>query len=183
VFAHAAECTIWYINAKQKLLDAAVAYAEEYGTRDLTLRELAAAIGTSHRMLLYHFGSKEGLFAAIVDAVEAREREYLTALLSDIESSPAATIRAMWRHLADPARWAQERLFFEVYAQTLDERFVTAWLAIDGSPQARLGLAVVRGLLLDLIATGDQDGVDEAIEHYISLLSAYVPGGVRGAAS
>ncbi len=31
-------------------------------------------------------------------------------------------------------------------------------------PHARLGLAVVRGLLLDLLATGNRAGVDAALE-------------------
>jgi hypothetical protein len=34
--------------------------------------------------------------------------------------------------------------------------------------RARLGLAVTRGLLLDLLATGDRDGVDEAMEMFIA---------------
>jgi AcrR family transcriptional regulator len=44
------------------------------GIADLSLRELAAAIGTSHRRLLYHFGSREGLLVAIARAVEEAER-------------------------------------------------------------------------------------------------------------
>ena len=44
-------------QARTRLLDAAVAHAMVYGIADLSLRELAAAIGTSHRMLLYHFTS------------------------------------------------------------------------------------------------------------------------------
>jgi hypothetical protein len=36
-------------------------------------------------------------------------------------------------------------------------------------PFARLGIAVTRGLLLDLLATGDRAGVDAAMEHWIRL--------------
>jgi hypothetical protein len=36
---------------------------------------------------------------------------------------------------------------------------------------ARLGLAVVRGLLLDLVATEDEAGVDAAAEAFANLLS------------
>jgi hypothetical protein len=32
---------------------------------------------------------------------------------------------------------------------------------------ARLGVAVVRGLLLDLLATGDRQGVDKAFERFL----------------
>ncbi|HTA04061.1 MAG TPA: helix-turn-helix domain-containing protein, partial [Streptosporangiaceae bacterium] len=61
-------------SARDRLLAAAVAIATQGGIADLSLRELAAAIGTSHRMLLYHFGSREGLLAAVTLAVEEAER-------------------------------------------------------------------------------------------------------------
>ncbi|WP_392839226.1 hypothetical protein [Streptomyces sp. LN500] len=35
--------------------------------------------------------------------------------------------------------------------------------------RARLGLATVRGLLLDLLATGDRDGVNAAMEDFLRL--------------
>ncbi|MEU2184269.1 hypothetical protein [Streptomyces thermolilacinus] len=35
--------------------------------------------------------------------------------------------------------------------------------------RARLGLATVRGLLLDLLATGDRVGVDAAMEEFLRL--------------
>jgi hypothetical protein len=35
---------------------------------------------------------------------------------------------------------------------------------------ARLGLAVTRGLLLDLVATGDQQAVDDAAALFVALL-------------
>ena len=62
---------------RERLLAAAVEQARQGGIADLSLRELAAAIGTSHRMLLYHFGSREGLLLAIAGAVEETERATL----------------------------------------------------------------------------------------------------------
>src|SRR2546430_17144716 len=67
-------------DARARLLAAAVAHVERQGIGDLSLRELAAAIGTSHRMLIYHFGSKRGLMAALVRAVEAEQRAFLARL-------------------------------------------------------------------------------------------------------
>jgi AcrR family transcriptional regulator len=49
-------------------------HALDTGIADLSLRQLAAAIGTSHRMLLYHFGSREGLLAAVTRAVEEQQQ-------------------------------------------------------------------------------------------------------------
>src|SRR5262245_62078955 len=94
-------CTMWYNvpcgtqmrqhvarperteGPRQRLLDAAIDHVAAHGIGDLSLRELAAAIGTSHRMLIYHFGSKEGLLVAIVDEVEARQRQLFAAFAAE----------------------------------------------------------------------------------------------------
>jgi AcrR family transcriptional regulator len=176
-------------QARERLLDAAVAYAVAHGISDLTLRELAAAIGTSHRMLIYHFGSKEALLVAVTRAVEAAQRDLLTELSVDDGLSPAEATRHLWAGLAAPELWPQERLFFELYARALQHRPGTsgfldgivgdwvettaAYLVAQGvapdvaRSEARLGLAVFRGLLLDLLATGDRAAVDAALERYL----------------
>src|ERR1700727_770425 len=116
---------MWYMNQmvqsamtasqpRDRLLAAAVDQAMQGGIADLSLRELAAAIGTSHRMLLYHFGSREGLLVAVARAVE--EAQYANVPAGGIT---AADARRLWQHLSDPALWPQERLFFELYAHAL----------------------------------------------------------------
>lgn len=179
---------------RERLLVAILAYVAERGVSDLRLREVAAAVGTSHRMLIYHFGSREGLMVAIVRAVEAAQRAFLAELASDPSVSEADAIRLMWRRLADPALWPNERLFFEIYALALQDRPGTAgllddivdawiepaaaWATRRGRPSeaaradARLGVAVMRGLLLDLLATGDRAAVDAAVERYARLYAA-----------
>lgn len=176
---------------RDRLLEAATGYVATHGIGDLSLRQLAAALGTSHRMLVYHFGSKEGLLVEVIRAVEARQRDALALLSSDVHLPPAEQARRMWQRVADPALWPHERLFFEVYGQALQGRphatalldgIVDTWLepltelnvARGMSPErarasARLGLAATRGLLLDLLATGDRAGVDEAMELFIAL--------------
>ena len=144
-------------------------------------------------MLIYHFGSREGLLIEVIRAVEAQQRAALAQTLLDPAASPAETMCRMWRRLADPALWPNERLFFEVYAQALQgsahalpllDGIVELWvdplpeLAVaQGRPEAearaeaRLGVAVTRGLLLDLLATGDREAVDAAMERYIAALA------------
>jgi AcrR family transcriptional regulator len=180
------------ITSKERLLTAAMEHVAEHGVGDLSLRGLAAALGTSHRMLIYHFGSREGLLIEVIRAVEAQQRAALEQLLQDPESTPEETMRRMWRRVADPALWPNERLFFEIYAQALQgsayalpllDGIVDFWvepltaLAVEqGRPEAaaraeaRLGVAVTRGLLLDLLATGDREAVDEAMERFIAAL-------------
>src|SRR5215831_740247 len=176
-------------QARERLLDAAVHHALDAGIADLSLRQLAAAIGTSHRMLLYHFGSREGLLVAVTQAVEDQQRAAL--LESGVTPQDA---RRSWKRLSDPKLWPQERLFFELYAYALRGRpgtegfldgIVESWVAPVAAAlveagadertaraDARLAVAVVRGLLLDLLVTVDRAGVTEAYERYLRYASA-----------
>ena len=142
---------------------------------------------------MYHFGSKEGLLLAVVQAVEARTQHVLAAAAAAVVTDPDVdvgqatdeVIRRMWAYVADPALAGFERLFFALYARALQgddaarpllEGDIEAWvegnvalLATAGVPPevarpTRLGVAVVHGLLLDLLATGDRAGVDAALE-------------------
>ena len=173
-------------NPREALLEAAVAYVSDHGVSDLSLRKLASAIGTSHRMLIYHFGSKDELLVAIVEQNErAQQVSFLEALPSG-DTSPSEALRRTWHRLADPSMWPSERLFFELYGQALQQRqgtsalldpIVSSWTVPAVSPEhaeahARLNLAVVRGLLLDLLATGDVEGTNRAMDLFIELLAS-----------
>ena len=180
------------VNPRERLLNAAIEHIAERGISDLSLRELAAAIGSSHRMLIHHFGGREGLLVAVVQEVEARQRALVDAVLPDPAASPGDAMRAWWRHISDEALWPNERLFFELYGQALQGRpgttelldgIVDSWLEPaatlltelgfeDGEATARLGIAVTRGLLLDLLATRDRARVDAAMDVHIAALEA-----------
>jgi AcrR family transcriptional regulator len=172
--------------ARQRLLDAVVAHFAAEGLADQSLRRIAEATGTSHRMLLYHFGSKDGLLLAVVREVEARTQDRLAALSEDHLDETDTLIRRMWSYLADPELGDFERLFFAIYGRALQgdsairsllDDDIAHWLDTNvalsaplGLPadmvrtHARLGLAVTRGLLLDLLATGDRAGVEAALD-------------------
>jgi len=170
---------------RRQLLDALVDEFAAGGVGDRSLREVADAVGTSHRMLLHHFGSREDLLLAIVEEVERRQMRLLTELPTD----PAESFAAMWADLRRPELRRLERLFFECYSRAAqgEKPFarmvpgaVDGWLreveaAAAGIPynaaMARLGLAVTRGLLLDLVATNDEAGVDAAAQAFIGLLA------------
>jgi AcrR family transcriptional regulator len=173
-------------SARERLLDAVVAHFTADGLADQSLRRIAEATGTSHRMLLYHFGSKDGLLLAVVCAVEARTQDRLADLREEAPGETDALIRRMWAYLADPTLGDFERLFFALYGRALQgddtirsllDDNVAHWLDANvalsipqGVPpdvartHARLGLAVTRGLLLDLLATGDRAGVEAALD-------------------
>jgi AcrR family transcriptional regulator len=176
-------------KARERLLHAAVDQAMNGGITDLSLREIAAAIGTSHRMLIYHFGSREGLLVAVSRRVEEAQLAIVAGWSITMDA------RRSWQHFSDPKLWPLERLFFELYAHSLlgrpgTEGFAQAviepWIAMladkmvevglsraEARAQARLVVAVARGLLLDLLATGDQAGVTDAFEAYLALTERY----------
>jgi AcrR family transcriptional regulator len=171
------------LERRQELLDAVVKECAAHGIGDRSLRDIAAAVGTSHRMLLHHFGSRNELLLAIVDEVERRQR----ALLHELPTEPAAAVAAMWADLRRPELRPFERLFFECYARGVqgEQPFarmlpgaVDAWLSEDETADpalVRLGLAVMRGLLLDLVATDDRRGVDAAAQAFADLVGRAGP--------
>lgn len=187
-------CTIWYMSsatlspARDRTLTKVIEYVAARGLADASLREVATAIGSSHRMLLYHFGSREGLVAAIVQRIEADQRGLLASLAEDA-TSPTDLVRRQWATLSDPAMWPFIRLFFEATALALHGRpgtegfldsLTDTWLrdaatVADGmglqvdEAELRLGVALLRGLLLDAVASGDPTGPTRALERYLTL--------------
>ena len=95
---------------------------------------------------------------------------------------PNESLRRVWARLRSTKRAAEERLFFELAAMTAQRRpgtedfaesFVAPWIAAvarTGVDPARLrvDVAVLRGLLLDLLVTGERHGVDEAFECFLA---------------
>ena len=168
---------------RQELLDALIEAFARDGIGGRSLREVADAVGTSHRMLLHHFGSRDELLVAIVGEVERRQAATLPGLPDD----PADAFTAAWDDLRRPELRPFERLFFECYARgaqgeaPFDRMLpgaVEGWLTDiaerAGRPAdpglARLHLAVMRGLLLDLAATDDDEGVGLAATRYAAML-------------
>ncbi len=102
--------------------------------------------------------------------------------------------RRFWQTLREPELASSERLFFELYGQALQGRpyavpflngVVNSWVEVavpamvaggltepEARAQARLGLAVVRGLLLDVLATGNDAAVDEAYELFLTAVTS-----------
>jgi len=175
---------------RQDLLTAVIANLMREGLGDRSLRDIGAAVGTSHRMLIHHFGSRYGLMTAIVEVIEEDQKRSMESM----DGEPGDIVAGMWRRLSDSALWPAERLFFECYARALHgeapfdrllpgsvDDWVERTAALDTTPdvppelaraRARLGLAVFRGLLLDLVGTGDRAGVDAAFEAYAALAAA-----------
>jgi AcrR family transcriptional regulator len=180
---HVPDGTLRSVN-KQDLLAAVIGALERDGIGDRSLRDIAAAVGTSHRMLIHYFGSRHGLLTEVVRSVEAAQHDFL----ADQALRPEEAVDVMWRRLSDPKLWPAERLFFECYARachgeqpyaSLLPGLVDDWLdqtialgqvrdaqLEQARARVRLSLAVFRGLLLDLVGTEDREGVDAAFAEF-----------------
>jgi AcrR family transcriptional regulator len=159
---------------RDELLEAAYRYVLEHGLADVSLRPLAAAVGSSPRVLLFLFGSKDGLVRALL----ARARDDELAALA--RAGGAAD--AVWAWLVAPEHRALLRLWVEAYARSLVDpdgpwggfaaRTVADWLDVlapaGDDVDRTLLLAVLRGALLDLLATGDAERTTAAVEKFLS---------------
>ena len=186
---------------RAELLERAYRYALEHGLADLSLRPLAAAIGSSPRVLLFLFGSKDGLVRQLLAKARADELGYLKREGAADGQGLDTMVAVTWHWLAaEPVR-PLLTLWTEAYGRSLVEpggpwtgfarQSVADWLDVlaaakpghadDHEPPAAdpeaatdrtLALAVLRGCLLDLLATGDTERVGAAIGRYQRLTAS-----------
>lgn len=165
-------------------------YAARHGIASLSLRPLAAALGTSSRMLVHYFGTKEEL---IGQALAAARPDIPAVLAAHAEAghAPAEMARRLWRELTTAGdQEPRTRLLLEVMALALTqpelyERYavdaVRAWLdplsaalraaglaARDAHARATMLVSGLRGLALDRYLTGDRQRTDDAARALIA---------------
>jgi AcrR family transcriptional regulator len=177
---------------QSELLELAYQYALQHGLADLSLRPLAGAIGSSPRVLLFLFGSKDGLVRALLARARADELALLDRVRLDKKPGDLADIvSTTWGWLAAGEHRALLVLWAQAYARSLTEpagpwagfarQTVEDWLGVlaSGQPPNRrataagaaersLALAVLRGSLLDLLATDDLDRATAGVHRYLS---------------
>jgi AcrR family transcriptional regulator len=174
---------------RAELLEAAYAYALAHGLADLSLRPLAAAVGSSPRVLIFLFGSKDGLVRALLERARGDELALLDRAGQTNGAAPiglTAAVGRVWAWLAAEEHRPLLRLWVEAYARSLVEpdgawagfarATVDDWLAVlaacqpaeerdgpEGEARRTLALTVLRGALLDLLATGDTERISAAV--------------------
>lgn len=176
--------------ARDELLDRVMAEVLVGGIADRSLREIATAIGSSHRMLLYHFGTRADLVQAVVERVETDQRTVLAGLAAT-HTDAGDLVRALWAQVTRPDVLPFARLFFETVAFQAThpgpDRLTAPWLdatepiadqlGIGFDPvDIRLGVAVTRGLLVDVLVTGELDAATDSLERFIGLWLGVSPG-------
>jgi AcrR family transcriptional regulator len=173
----------------EELRAAIVQYLVKHGIADLSLRPLAKAVGSSPRVLLYYFGSKEKIVAKALAEIRDRQRTTYDQMQAPTFEQAC---RAIWMHMSAPKSEPLFRLFFETYGLALrhPKRYrdflnstVEDWLKFVAAPLIREGhkrkqarafatmiLAGLRGFMLDYCATGDRKRLDRAVALWLPTL-------------
>jgi len=176
------------VEMKRELLDQVVEYLAERGLGDMSLRPMAAALGTSPNRLVHHFGSKQDLLAAALSrATRIQEDVRDEWLRRQPDMTQANQLRKWWKWLNEsPKNLALTRLGLE--AATLEATHtglsgevraeqIGVWrehieqrLLVEGVPrsavviEASLLKGLFTGLIVDLMATGDRQRLTRALE-------------------
>jgi AcrR family transcriptional regulator len=171
-------------NRKEQLRDAALAYLVEQGLTGVSLRPMAAQLGTSARILIFHFKSKEGLMTEVMEELHAR----LQASFLKLSESPDRSVpplKRFWLWARDRKNFAYLRLLYEsqivaardgkLYGRHL-KKSSTDWQrlvfqrlseSVRSQELATLCIAVFDGLFLELIVTGDRLRLTRAMDYFI----------------
>lgn len=174
---------------KQELVAAAIGYLADRGIADLSLRPLAAATGTSARLLIYHFGSKERLLAEVLTALQSRLRDSFSEVLAARAAGQGeAPIMTFWKWATAKRNFASLKLLYELqilaaqnprsYARYL-KRNSRDWIELvqtalppeeRSAALATLLVAVFDGLFLELMSTGDRKRTTAALDEFIRIV-------------
>jgi AcrR family transcriptional regulator len=184
------------VNEKrpEELRNAIVRYLIQHGLTDLSLRPLAKAVGSSPRVLLYYFGSKEKMVIELLAEVRQRQR----AIYSEVQgASFGEACQIIWKRMTAADSEPVFRLFFEAYGIALRrphlyKAFLRAtiedWLQLIADPLCREGykrgearafatiiLAGLRGFMLDYCTTRDRNRLDRAVGLWLANLDSMLP--------
>lgn len=179
------------MDRRAELTDQALDYVLSHGLVGLSLRPLAAALGTSDRMLVYHFGSKERLVGAVLDRAQQRLAasieppdpppgslaELVEQLWAALRTPGAAQVTRLYLEtcvlaVQDPARWrsAPERLRGPWRTPLRDGLVAFGVRAEESEALADLILDTFDGLALHRLTAGASGPVDAAAAAFARLL-------------
>jgi AcrR family transcriptional regulator len=183
---------------REELLEKAYGYVLEHGLAGMSLRPLAAAVHSSPRVLLFLFESKDALVRTLLARARADEVKLLEQLQAQSSGDLSRAAGEIWGWLAAAEHRGLLRLWLESYSRSLldpagpwagfAEATVRDWLALlaraqpaqerdtaAGLQRRTLALALLRGALLDLLASGDEERTTAAVRVGLAQLDAATP--------
>jgi AcrR family transcriptional regulator len=177
------------VRRRDELLQAAAGYLLKHGVAGMSLRPMAEAIGTSARLLIYHFGAKERLLVEAMGIIRVQARAGVEAMLRDAavddeRGDLGDLVRGFWRWCTAGRNRPYLRLLFEVHGLALQypktyagylEGSVKHWIELltaalrprlgrEAESVATLIVGTIDGLLMDYLSTGDLKRTTQAIE-------------------
>lgn len=179
---------------KPTLIQNAATYVLEHGLADESIRTIAQGIGTSHRMINYHFGGSEGFWEALINEIRRIEIDKSRSYFASRQTAPDLGIAQAWAYFSTPEYQKIFRIIFEIYVKVLRSpqgheafarSFVDEWLGLlsasyaqhyqlpasEALPYARLRLACIRGLMLDLLLTQEAESIAQAAQLFDQMLA------------
>jgi len=110
-------------DERERLLELTARHLLEHGVLDLTLRTLGDAIGSSHRVLLYYFGSREELISEALEEAARLSSIHDTFLLGPSDSEPdvLSELVRVWKRVSAKEQLPFTRLFLQVVALALHD--------------------------------------------------------------
>jgi AcrR family transcriptional regulator len=182
---------------REDLLNASIEYLLENGVADLSLRPLAAKVGSKARLLVYHFGSKDALITDAMLVIRERVQENFAALLRDgRDRKPSQIVQDFWGWATSRQHERYLRLFFEVHGLALQKpkqygRYLkgafTTWVELmeailpatlsraERRALASLAVGTVVGLMLDYLSSGDKKRTADAVAQFATAFDALLP--------
>jgi AcrR family transcriptional regulator len=173
---------------KEILTEELVGYLLEHGLSDLSLRPLADALGTSARLLIYHFESKEGLLTEVLDSMQTHLRMSFGGMIEQRAGKSERPLKLFWDWAIADENYPYLKLLYELqilavqnpaaYGQYL-QRNASNWseLIATALPESERTAAMVTllgavfdGLFLELMSTGDRRRTTQAVQQFIRLV-------------
>lgn len=172
---------------KEELLERCLAAAVELGSLDSSVSTLSRKVGTSGRMLIYHFGSKQELERQIIGLLEARLRDKLWSFQgasSEGANGLAQRLLEMWKHLTSPEMHGLLKLTMQLNQRAIQgdseaqrfleqesQKWIDSLLALTNDQPVALSLFhLFQGAILDFLTTGNAQRGQQTIKAFTATL-------------
>ncbi|MGH8832858.1 MAG: TetR/AcrR family transcriptional regulator [Polaromonas sp.] len=176
-----------------QLISSAAQHVLAQGMGDMSLRSIAAQLNTSHRMLIYYFKSADRFWELVLR--EIRHIEQAQRPILSIEGiGIAKAIETAWARFSSDSYLPIIQLLFEIYPRAMRDRekykeflddVVDSWLRPleqlfareldlgrrEAALRARIELATMRGLMLDLLTTGNRKDTNAAMKYFARMIA------------
>jgi AcrR family transcriptional regulator len=178
---------------KQQLTKQALDYLVTAGASNLSLRPLAAQIGSSSRLLIFHYGTKDGLIKAIVGELHVRLQNAFAEIVRDAKRPTRETpLERFWQWATSDQQIPYIKLLYELQVLALHrpefhqegaQSLSAAWIRLIqnelsetkyDAATATLFTGIVDGLMLEFLSTGDRKRTTAALEKFVAIMRVHL---------